>query len=186
MPNADLALAKVLGMDFTSVLDVGAGEAHSRIFREHGKQVVTVSLSEADYQCDYLDIGFTEPFDLVWASHVLEHIPNPNFFLRKVHHDVREGGIVAITVPPLKHEIVGGHVNLYNAGILLYQLVLAGFDCSKASVKEYGYNISVIVRKVSFELPELKMDFGDLALLERFFPPGFKHGIDGRLTELNW
>lgn len=184
MPHADQALAKVLEMDFTSVLDVGAGGVHAIKFMESGKHVVTVSLSEADYQCDYLDIGFPNKFDCIWASHVLEHTPNPNQFLRKMFDDLKDGGILAVTVPPRKDEIVGGHINLYNPGILVYQLILAGFDCSKAKVGVYGYNISVIVRKEKADLPDLKMDFGDIEALSKFFPWDIKHGqIVG---EINW
>jgi hypothetical protein len=83
---------------------------------------------------------------LVWCSHVLEHQPNAGLFLAKLIRDCRDGGILAITVPPAKTEIVGGHVSLWNAGLLLYRLALTGIDCRDARVKTYGYNVSVIVR----------------------------------------
>ena len=68
-------------------------------------------------------------------------------YSEKINSILKEGGVLAITVPPLKNEIVGGHLSLWNSGILLYQLVVAGFDCREAIVKKYGYNISVIVKK---------------------------------------
>ena len=80
-----------------------------------------------------------------------EHQVNPNLFLKKIFNDLKEGGVLAITVPPLKHEIVGGHVTLWNAGLTMYQLVLAGFNCKNISIKSYGYNISVVLKKKVFK-----------------------------------
>lgn len=177
----------MLSLEFESVVDIGSGSGvHAEFFRRAGKDVTTVSLiPPADIVGDYLsaDVG---PVDCIWASHVLEHQPNPGVFLSKCFDDLGENGILAVTVPPLKHEIVGGHVTLWNAGLLLYQLILAGFDCRKAMVKSYGYNISVIVRKVKADLPELVMDRGDIERLSGFFPFSAEHGFDGRIEEINW
>ena len=108
-------------------------------------------------------------------------------FLKKIFNDLKEGGILAITVPPLKHEIVGGHVTLWNAGLLLYQLVLAGFNCKEVSVKSYGYNISVVLKKQSIlNYPELSYDKGDIEKLHAFFPKGFYEPFNGDVRILNW
>lgn len=183
--NAEEALNKLLSMDFHSVLDVGSGGVHADILREHGKSVTTINLYDADIVGDYLQINVPR-VDCIWASHVLEHQPNPNLFLRKCFNDLKKNGILAITVPPLKSEIVGGHVTLWNAGVLLYQLILAGFNCVHANVKTYGYNISVIVRKDPIDLPELKMDFGDIETLSRYFPMLVYNGFNGDIKEINW
>lgn len=182
------AFNKLLGMDFQTVLDIGSGEGkHARAFRDYGKEVTTISLSDgADYRQDYCSKEFIRKFDCIWASHVLEHQPNPNYFLKKCFRDLAEGGILAVTVPPMKPDIVGGHLTLWNAGLLLYHLILAGFDCSEASVKTYGYNISVIVIKKTAELPELVMDHGDIAALAPFFPMPVRSGFNGNIEELNW
>jgi len=172
----------VLTLSFVSVLDIGSGEGkHAEIFREHGKEVMELTYEDGDYLDK--DLG---KFDCIWASHVLEHSPNPNLFLSKCFNDLHDNGILAVTVPPLKNDIVGGHVTLWNAGLLLYHLILAGFDCSKANVKSYGYNISVIVRKCPVILPKLKMDYGDIEKLSKYFPFEAKHGFDGNIKEINW
>jgi len=176
---------KVLTYDFKTVLDIGAGYDHAEIFRSHGKIVTTNNLYDADYVGDYLNLDL-EPFDCIWASYVLEHQVNPGLFLQKCFRDLKEGGLLAVAVPPLKSEIVGGHVTLWNAGILLYQLVLAGFDCSQALVKTSGYNICAIVRKKSFTMPKLKNDFGDIKTLNRYFPFDAEHGFNGDIGEINW
>ena len=172
-------------MDFHSVLDIGSGGVHANIFRAHGKDVTTINLHDADHVGDYLKVNLGR-FDCLWASHVLEHQRNPGDFLEKCYRDLHHNGILAITVPPLKHEIVGGHVTLWNAGLLLYQLILAGFDCTQASVKTYGYNISVIVRKKKAHLPKLKMDNGDINAIKRYFPIPVHESFDGRIEEVNW
>lgn len=184
------ALRKVLGMEFQSVLDIGSGKGdHAQLFREAGKTVTTCSLvPPADFVgFDYLDLSFGgETFDCIWASHVLEHQPNVNQFLQKCFSDLADNGILAITVPPAKDQIVGGHLTIWNEGLLLYNLVMAGFDCSQAAVKRYGYNISVIVRKKARGPVDMIMDNGDIDRLARYFPNRAREGFDGCLGAINW
>ena len=186
-----LALKKLLSdYCFDTVLDIGCGEGiHTNIFREYGKVVTSVDLNpgiqdaiKADYNTNVF-----EPHDCIWCCHVLEHQLNVNLFLKKVHRELKEGGILAVSVPPLKHAIVGGHVTLWNGGLLMYNLVLAGFDCSCISIKKYGYNISVILKKKTIELPDgLHYDNGDLEKLHEFFPAFVHQAFNGDIEEYNW
>jgi SAM-dependent methyltransferase len=177
------------GLDFWSVLDIGSGSgAHADLFRQAGKHVTTVSIIEpADAVGDYMKIDFPFRYELIWASHVLEHQRNPGAFLEKVRGDLKPGGILAVTVPPMKNQIVGGHVTLWNAGLLLYHLVLAGFNCSQAKVRTDGYDVSVIVRNEPAELPaDLVHDAGDLERLAHLFPLPVKQGFNGEISSINW
>ena len=204
---ANRALYKLLkDYKFQTVLDIGSGQGQQAgVMLRHGKTVTALDYGKSPYYewrdpaiqtviGNFNEMNFDTPFDCVWASHVLEHQPNPNFFLRKVHQATREGGIVAITVPPLKHPIVGGHVALWNGGMLLYHMVLAGFDCSDASILQYGYNISIIVRKRSVDvMSEIAYDMGDIRKIRRFLPSAlnFKPNqhddpFDGDIHRLNW
>lgn len=182
-----------------TVLDVGAGPGlHSKILRHLGKQVLSVdfhtqstmrqeSVQAADLIGDYLSMRFAIPFDAVWCCHVLEHQRNAGAFLEKLLGDVKEGGLLAITVPPFKHNIVGGHLSVWNAGLLLYNLVLAGNDCSQAMVRRYGYNISVLTPRKAAALPEqLVGGRGDLERLAHLFPFDAAQDFDGDIEELNW
>lgn len=184
-------------VDVHRVLDIGSGTGeHASILRGAGKTVVTVSYEPpADHVCDYVgnrEIG--GGFDAIWASHVLEHQPNVGAFLRQCFRDLRDEGVIAITVPPAKPEIVGGHLTTWNAGLLLYNMILAGFDCREARVSNcYSsgpgyppYNISVIVRKRQANLPALRFDQGDIERLAGFFPCPVSQGFDGRLSALKW
>lgn len=184
------ALEKLLkDYEFDSVLDVGCGRGtHTGILREHGKQVTAT-----DYRAQfdgvveglYHDLEF-EPHDITWAAHVLEHQLNVHDFLTKLRRDTRVGGWTVVTVPPAKGSIVGGHVTVWNAGLLLYNLVLAGFDCSGASIKKYGYNITVIAQAQQFDLPRLNYDNGDINTLKPWLPEFCSEGFNGDITEWNW
>lgn len=185
---------------FDTVLDIGSGSGeHSDIFRLNGKEVTEIDFGKSIYAknrissnfipVNYLNIDFKHKFDCIWACHVLEHQLNINIFLRKINKDLKENGILAITVPPLKDNIVGGHISLWNAGLLLYNLVLAGIDCKNASIKKYGYNITIILEKHCIVLPDLTYDYGDINKLSKYFPKslGYKlEGFNGNITELNW
>lgn len=182
---------------FETVLDVGSGNGdHSHYFHAAGKKVTAVDLKplmSAPFKtiaANYTDLVLSDCFDCIWLSHVLEHQLDTHSFLRKVHGNLKEGGVLAITVPPMKQEIVGGHVSLWNMGLLLYRLILAGFDCKEAIGKRYGYNISVIVRKASIiiDWATLRFDSGDIEILAQYFPIGrpWEQGFYGEFENINW
>jgi len=187
LPIAGQALDRFLDEleEDSLVLDIGYGSGqHSQVLREYGMNVVGVDYAK---EGDYLEYQLPKSaYDGIWCSHVLEHIHDVGRFLQKAHSELKEGGVLAVTVPPAKHDVVGGHVSIWNEGLLLYRLILAGFDCSAAKVGSYGYNLSVIVRKRSIQLPELKHDCGDIELLSQYFPFEAKHGFNGQTGNINW
>jgi len=169
--------------EWQTVLDVGCGPGeHADGFDRAGKTVTRNDLRlDGAYQHRLFD-----PHDAVWCSHVLEHALNTHDFLCKLALDCREGGVLAITVPPLKPEIVGGHVSLWNAGLLLYRMALAGIDCKEAAVRTYDYNVSVIVRKRTFTVPRLAYDSGDVTTLAPWLPSCLNEGTSGVINSWNW
>ena len=136
------------------MLDVGGGHGiHARFFRKKGLNVDIVDMETGDsplvFQGDYLDY-VSKPYDIIWSSHVLEHIPNIGVFIDKLYADINEGGYLAITVPPIReNNMAYGHLSLWNAGLLLLNLAKAGFDPRTAHLATYGYNISCIIQKTS-------------------------------------
>lgn len=175
--------------EFSSVLDVGCGAGlHAEHFRSSGKTVTTVDAGHYhDFKPDFLglyeNIKFNERFDCIWMCHILEHIRNVGSFLEKAYSDLTDDGILAVTVPPLKHDLVGGHINLFNPGTLIYHLIQAGFDCRNAAVKVYGYNISVIVKKTGADLEKGLWSFNEVT---EMFPFPVKQNVDGRVLTANW
>lgn len=175
---------------FKTVLDIGSGSGeHANEFEKFGKEVTRFDFGKSRAFTDsgkvligdFVKHTFDKKYDLVWASHVLEHTVHTHAFLTKIHEAVKPNGLVAITVPPAKPEFVGGHVTLWTPALLLYRLVLAGFDCSNAKVFLYGYNISVILTatKNGIDISELAWDYNDINRLRQWLPKGLKVGIDG-------
>lgn len=182
--------------DVKTVLDVGAGKgAHAEIMRKAGLKVTTLDLTHpADEQCHFFQYNKYHSYDAIWASHVLEHSTSPITFLAKCRLHLRDGGVLLVTVPPAKYDLVGGHLSLWTAGLLCYNLIVAGWDCSKALVSrcypnapdQPPYNISVIVRKTPFERPPLMYDNGDIETLQEYFPCPVFQGCDGRFPGTRW
>ncbi|MFN4295683.1 MAG: methyltransferase domain-containing protein [Brevundimonas sp.] len=181
---------------FETVLDIGSGAGEqAEALRRHGKRVTELDYGESPSFLsrddggaviigDFLQTRFETPFDCAIASHVLEHQMNVNAFLKALHASVREDGIVAISVPPLKHQIVGGHLTLWNAGLVLYNLVLAGFDCRTPWIRQYGYNISVVIQKRTISPVGLVFDKGDIDRIAPWLPEGFREGFNGDIRRL--
>ena len=166
------ALAYFAERTIGPVLDIGSGEGfHARYLRECGIETVTLDdKADADLKGNFLGLFLPDVYHGIHCCHVLEHQRNPGLFLDKIFDRLADDGWLCITVPPAKHEIVGGHVTLWNAGILVYNLILAGFDCSQAWVRSYGYNVSVVVKKKPADLSGIRMANGDIERLAPYFP----------------
>ena len=178
----------------STILDIGAGklQPHANVMRAHGHIVDTSDFhSGATYKGDFNTVTIDKKYNAVWSAMSLEHQLNVNRHLTKINSILNPNGVLCVTVPTLKSNIVSGHVTLWNAGLLLYNLVLAGFDCSKAKIKTYGYNITVILTKQTFNMPALNYDKPDLTTLKSYFPESLTwdltgKGFEGNIKEINW
>jgi len=186
-------LRLISSYDFHTVLDIGSGPGeHARFLRHFGKQVFAVDeSSSADYVGDFNKLVLDRQFDVVWCSHVLEHQRNVGIFLDKVFAALKDDGILALTVPchPSKR-LIAGHLTAWNAGLLCYNLVLAGFDCSEARLLQ-TFELGLIVRKrkagpaeLGHHDPGLMAD--QLERLGRFFPFPIEQGCNAEVLEANW
>ena len=201
LPRSSHALFKLISdFEFETVLDIGSGAGeHANILHNYGKKVTALDLGSSVYAKEKSEITYYDfingnfynldaekKYDCIWASHVLEHQPNPGEFIQKCISLLNQNGILAITVPPLKDEIEGGHLSLWNAGLLIYQLVFNGLDCEDASILTIGYNTTVIVKKKIRDNLELTWDNGDIRLLGNYFPDFVDEPFDGRIIKHNW
>lgn len=182
-------VVKLEGID--TVLDIGSWNGlHANYFRDKGFSVSTVDFNvAADYHGDYMEIQFPHKFDCIWCSHTLEHQHNVGIFLKKCFNDLNDNGVFAVTVPSRSKygdKVVDGHVTYWNAGVLLYNLIVNGFDCSKAKVGTYNDEVSVVVRKKAAKLPKLTGDRGELDRLSKFFPMPIQQGFNGYIEKVNW
>ena len=209
LPFSGQAMQKLLkDFNFSTILDIGSGEGlHSQVLMEAGKSVTAIDYGDSIYYektqfsetkgyrtivADFNEYEFPDKFDAVWCSHVLEHQLNPNFFLKNIYNLLVEGGVLCITVPPGRNTISGGHVSNWNAGLLLYNLVLAGFNCQDASILKYGYNISLIITKRKAIYDSLSFDSGDLRKIKgclpklKFYSNLNDDPFNGNIYKLNW
>ena len=177
---------------FDTVLYVGCCEGlQSEFFIKNNKYVTSLDYGNSIYFekkndkqnviiANFNEYTFSEKFDCVWCSHILEHQPNVNSFLKKVFDVAKDNGVIAVTVPPAKHAVVGGHLTMWNAGLLLYNLVFAGFDCSEAEIIEDDYDISVILRKKAVPqnvLDSLSFDSGDIVKIKEYLPSRIDYSL---------
>ena len=52
------------------------------------------------------EISLEEKFDIIWLSHVFEHLIRPDLFLEKCKDNLNEGGLIFIEVPNCENKIV--------------------------------------------------------------------------------
>ena len=187
------ALKRCLKLPIKSVLDVGSGGGeHARKFKLSGKEVTCVDYGTSIYADKFIksdgieriEVDFNlwqvdKKYDLVWASHVLEHQQNVGLFLQKLINLCSNEGYIAITVPFPHRHLWGGHLSLWTPGFLAYNIILQGIDLSSSQLI-YGFKeISVIFKIKKIQLPrDLTYDSGDIKKLKNYFPNYFFEGSD--------
>ena len=191
-PRSAVALNHCLALKPNTVLDVGSGGGeHAATFADAGAKVTCVDFGTSIYaqrasekpnvDLLYADYQLWQPnkkFDLVWASHVLEHQRNVGMFIEKLIDCCSDDGHIAITVPFPHRRLWGGHVTLWSPGLLAYNVVLCGIDLSAATLI-YGYReTSLIFSPRKVKLPDLSFDSGDLHKLRCFLPKRFDENTD--------
>lgn len=187
------ALENCLQLPIKTVADIGSGGGeHANAFCKHSLDVTCVDYGTSIYAekaslqngikviyTDFLNWNNETQYDLVWASHILEHQRNVGIFIEKLIAVCKPDGYICITVPFPHRNIFGGHLTLWQPGILAYNIVMCGIDLSNAKML-YGYReISVIFKPIKIELPTtISFDNGDVRKLEKYFPMNFKEDAD--------
>lgn len=151
-----------------TVLDVGMGYGdHCAWFASKGLEVTGVSVHVPDslrahadehgYSIAQMDMHFLdyedESFDLVWSHHSLEHSFSQLFALSEWKRVLRPGGLLSVTVPPHKSQIVSGHFCTgWSVGQLAYLLGISGLELRGGRFLREGYNVRALVTKPETEL----------------------------------
>ena len=182
---------ELIKLDFKTVLDVGcgAGDFFSSLDRR-GRSVDGVGVdmlpeglleySSFDYvKSNFLDFDRATEFDLVYSAHTIEHVQDTGIFLAKFFSYCKKGGHYCIIWPPPKKNIVGGHLHVFNVGLMLYNIVRMGIDCKSAKIYQSGYNLCIIGPYELFSLPDLTYNKHELSALADFFPFPVKHNFNG-------
>jgi len=80
-----------------------------RFFSERAKRYETADLfvSDVSHQVDIQDMPFAdESYDLIFASHVLEHVRDDNRALKEIWRVLRPGGVAILPVPVVSEATV--------------------------------------------------------------------------------
>lgn len=185
------ALKLILGLQPKNVLDVGSGSgSHAIEFIKVGSKVDCIDFGTSIYAKksdenlnviheDFNNYHTNKTYDLIWASHVLEHQQNVGLFLKKIIQLCTEGGYVCITVPTPHRHLWGGHLTLWSPGLLAYNICLCGVNIRDAKFIKGDDEFSIFFKKVSANLPnELTFDNGDLIKLSSLMPKNFYENSD--------
>ena len=190
--RSESALAHCRTLTPATVLDVGSGGGqHAGAFANGGAQVTCIDYGTSIYaktltptpnvhvvNADFATWNPDRAYDLVWASHVLEHQRNVGQFIDKLIACCAPDGHICVIVPAPHRRLWGGHVTLWTPGLLAYNIVLAGVDLSGATL-EYGYRETWIAfRPKHIDMPALTFDSGDLDLLAPYLPKGFRENSE--------
>jgi len=170
-----------------SVTDVGTGAGFSaKVFLEFKYDVTGISLGDAPksntlhpkythIKKNVFDVELRHA-DILWCCHTLEHIPNVGMFLTKCRWLTKPGGMFCIVVPSdPTNLLVDGHLTFWTPAHLIYNLVLAGFNCKDAKWYTEGRDIALIVPRDDMPQVDLHYDSGDLEYLTPYFPVPLVH-----------
>ncbi|TRL31731.1 methyltransferase domain-containing protein [Rhizobium straminoryzae] len=135
----------------------------------------------------------TEPFDAVMACHALQREANPHRFLRALHAALSEEGCLLLSVPSLRFPLLSGDLTLWTGGLLLYHLVLAGFDCREAGLQVDRGELCLALVKRSCPAWTEGTALPALESLRPLLPPQLDfiaeaegHCFNGDIRRLNW
>jgi SAM-dependent methyltransferase len=126
-----------------------------------------------------------EPFDAIWASHVMQNMRNPGLFLDRCRAHLRDDGWLGVVVPPLRSRITAGKVVPgWNLGALMYTLLAAGFDVKRGHFVTHGFNVAAFVPKAERVLERPADAFADPSLWP--FKLDARKGFEGEMRAVNW
>jgi SAM-dependent methyltransferase len=206
--RSHLGLAKmVTDYSFSDVLEIGSRHGvAAQLFKFLGKELTTIEIDgtfSSDISGNYVKTDFGKQFDAIWCSHVLEHQRHPGHFIDKLFSDLKEGGVLGLTVPSALSPLMLGHFTIWTPLHLIYNLIGAGFDCRDVRCKNYDWQFTILLQKLSHEHPQINVaetpemqgkldEIGYVPEVLAYFPP-ILHGqftrnwqIWGEIDAINW
>ena len=133
------------------LLEVGAGDLQlTNILLGNGINNITVAEKIIDeknlnpkinFINAYLeDVSFTEKFDIIYSSHVFEHIDNIRGHLKKVSSIMSDGGHYIFSLPDFQSWIKNFHLNSFSQEHTIYPFL----DDIRDLLRDYGLEIKKI------------------------------------------
>lgn len=97
------------------LLEIGCNTGFfCKVARDRGWQPVGVEVSRSMAELahrtygietragDWMSMDYGAPFDVIYCSHVIEHIPDPRGWMRRFREVMAPGGIVCLSVPNMR------------------------------------------------------------------------------------
>ena len=123
-------------------------------------------------------------FDVVWCSHVLEHLLDVKTALKELRRVLKVDGWFFVSVPPYYPTFSPGHYNLWDMARLIYVLGVSGFDTKNGHYAEIGYNLVACVKRSEEVLGEME---GSLRRnYKRIFPCKIVKGKRMKSCNIRW
>lgn len=126
------------------------------------------------FQIDYgrfEDFRYTNQFDVVYSSHVLEHSNNPVEFVKALHRSLNSGGIAVVRVPNMDSSyfklanLVLGEYKWFTYLPVPAHLTVFNIECLSLLFKNIGFEI-----KLAITLPLISnLIVSYISILTRFF-----------------
>ena len=137
-----------------SELIPGWSLAGSEVSEKYKREVESIPGVERLYTGDLDDIPGT--FDAISLIHVLEHIPSPAAFLRRLRRRLAPGGLLILEVPDCGENpyilLVADHCSHFTPGLLGGVAHSAGFEVLAATNSWVAKEVSVVARRPADEL----------------------------------
>ena len=141
-------------------LDIGCGDGYSLdLLSKYGWKSTGFELGPPSrkgniyYGTSISDVDFkNEKFDFIRVWHVLEHVPNPDDYFKKLSSLLADGGRLVIGVP---------NANSLNAKV--FGKFWYNRDIPRHLINYNPHNLNILVRKYHFEIKKLEYNqFGGL------------------------
>lgn len=131
----------------------------------------------------YSDVfELNEQMDLIVLGQIHRQ-RNVGLYLDAAFDHLKVGGELVVICPLFSNCIGSGNTNnLWNAGALLYNLIMSGFDCKRAKVATFVNQIQIYLQKSDRPIPVNR----SLATLFDFFPVDTYQHFNGNILEVNW
>lgn len=120
-------------------------------------------------------------FDFVIVSEVHRQ-RNLGLYLDAAFNALKEDGVCIVICPAFTNSIGSGNANsLWNAGYILYNLIMAGFDCKKSKVSTFENEIQLSAYKTGRRAKTFS-----IADCFDYFPVDVYQHFNGNIKEVNW
>lgn len=157
-----------------NILEIGSGQGQtSWWFEEKGFKVTGIEPDENNVnlinkklqhgKCivgSAEDFEINETFDIIWMSHVLEHIIKPELFLNKIKKNMKENGIFFIEVPNCENKsTLETSINLvphtfhFSQKSLMNIVKKAGFEIIKTDFFRPATKFEGMIQKINKKFP---------------------------------